>query len=117
MRVYVFSVFGLTEAYMHLFNGGTSTVENIVMKEEYSFTLTIPLADIDEIIKILNETRQIYPQVRISRKSDRKECARYYLSFPLTASRFDLKFHEWFKEQQQDSWEVFGPTYGRWGFT
>ncbi len=87
------------------------------MKEEYNFTLTIPLEDIEEIQNILQKTKSQYPQVRISRKSDRKDNARYYLSFPLTPSRHDLKFHEWFKEVQRSTWEVYGPTYGRWGFS
>ena len=85
------------------------------MKQEYSFTLTAPLQDIEIVEKHLQEMRQHFPQVRISRKTDRKECARFYLSFPFSQGRVDLKFQEWFEEKIRDNWELFGPTYGRWG--
>ena len=86
------------------------------MKEEYSFTLTVPLDDVANVEELLGKTMERYPQMRISRKGDRKEFARFYLSFPLTSSRYDLKFQEWYEGWKKDSWDLFGPTYGRWGF-
>lgn len=85
------------------------------MKQEHSFTLTVPIEDVDKAEKCLHEAKQITPTVRISRKTDRKGCARFYLSFPFSSSRPDLSFMEWFAEQKSDTWDLFGPTYGRWG--
>lgn len=87
------------------------------MKQEYSFTLTIPLQDLDEAKLMLQEMKQRFPQSRISRKTDRKDCARYYLSFPFSSARPDLHFQEWISESLRDSWDLFGPTYGRWGLS
>lgn len=85
------------------------------MKQEYCFNLTIPLVDLVKVELLLQETKQKYPQTRISRKTDRKECARFYLSFPFSDARPDLNFSDWFSENKDDSWELVGPTYGRWG--
>jgi len=87
------------------------------MQQEYSFTLTVPLATLEEAEALLQTMRQEYPMVRISRKTDRKECARYYLSFPFSAARPDLKFQQWFEDKELDTWDLFGPTYGRWGLS
>lgn len=87
------------------------------MKQEHSFTLTAPLSDIDRVTRLLDDVKSDYPQVRISRKTDRGECARFYLSFPFSAARQDLKFLEWYGENGDDAWELFGPTYGRWGLS
>lgn len=85
------------------------------MKQEYSFTLTAPLQDLDNVEKLMVELRQQFPQTRISRKTDRKNCARFYMSFPFSSARPDLKFQEWFESRQEENWDLFGPTYGRWG--
>ncbi len=85
------------------------------MEQEYSFTLTVPLADSEKVEKLLQEAKQNYPKTRISRKTDRKGSARFYLSFPFSGARPDLTFQEWFSEKKDESWELFGPTYGRWG--
>ncbi|MEE4241217.1 MAG: hypothetical protein V2I36_07110 [Desulfopila sp.] len=85
------------------------------MTREYSFTLTVPLQQLDELESLFVQVRQICPQVRISRKTDRKGCARYYFSFPYSSSRPDLDFQKWFVENTNESWELFGPTHGRWG--
>ncbi|MEE4166617.1 MAG: hypothetical protein V2I35_11510 [Desulfocapsaceae bacterium] len=85
------------------------------MSQEYSFNLTIPLADCSAAESILDEARKRFPHMRISRKTDRKACARYYLSFPFTGGRPDLAFEEWFRQTAQADWDLFGPTYGRWG--
>lgn len=87
------------------------------MKQEYSFTLTVPLLDIDRANTILAETKQSYPVVRVSRKTDRKNCARFYLSFPFSQSRPDLSFQEWIGDKLGAGWDLFGPTYGRWGLS
>lgn len=87
------------------------------MSQEYSFTLTVPLADCPVAESVLEEARKQFRAVRISRKTDRKECARYYLSFPFTGSRPDLAFQEWFLLKAKSEWDLFGPTYGRWGLT
>ena len=85
------------------------------MTREYSFTLTVPLPQLGELGTLFVQVRRICPQVRISRKTDRKECARYYLSFPFSSARPDLDFQKWFAENGKKSWELFGPTHGRWG--
>ena len=85
------------------------------MKQEYSFTLSVPLADADKVADIIEEIKQRHPQARITRKTDRKGLARYYLSFPFSDARPDLKFQEWFIQHQEPTWVLFGPTYGRWG--
>ena len=86
------------------------------MSREYSFTLTVPVKDLKSAEKLIDETRQTHAGVRISRKTDRDGCARFYISFPFTESRPDLKFKEWFeKSRVGDDWDLFGPTHGRWG--
>ena len=85
------------------------------MSQEYSFTLTVPLTDVGDAESFLNQAKQRYPFIRISRKTDRKQSARFYLSFPFSSARPDLKFQEWFSESQTGEWDLFGPTYGRWG--
>lgn len=86
------------------------------MSREYSFNLTVPLEDLTRVEDLLDQAKDDCRQLRISRKTDRHGCARFYLSFPFTDSRPDLKFQQWFTEYQQDSWDLFGPTPGRWGF-
>jgi len=87
------------------------------MSQEYSFTLTVPLADLGVTEDLLGQARHRFPRIRISRKTDRKGCARFYLSFPFDSARPDLAFQEWFTEENREGWELFGPTYGRWGLT
>ncbi len=85
------------------------------MKQEYSFTLTIPLADVEKAENVLEQAREQTAKMRISRKPDKAEHARFYISFPFSGARPDISFQEWFAEHQQDKWDLFGPTYGRWG--
>ena len=85
------------------------------MEQEYSFNLTVPLADIEAVRKLLDEARRTTPAMRISRKTDRAGNARFYLSFPFSSARHDLSFEKWFVPRKAESWELFGPTYGRWG--
>lgn len=87
------------------------------MKEEYNFTLTVPLADIDEALSLLEEARRNYPNMRLSRKPDRQGKARFYLCFPLIKARTDLQFQTWFTDRNTKNWELFGPNYGVWGFS
>jgi len=87
------------------------------MKEEYNFTLTLPLPDIDEAVLLLAEVRANNPAMRLSRKPDRQGKARFYLCFPYAGSRIDLRFKEWFDARNTKNWELFGPNYGVWGFT
>lgn len=87
------------------------------MKEEYNYTLTVPLRDADEAIVLLNEARQNNPQMRLSRKPDNKQSARFYLSFPYAGSRTDLRFKDWFETKNVKNWELFGPNYGVWGLS
>ena len=87
------------------------------MKEEYNFTLTVPLADIDEALPLLEEARRNYPNMRLSRKPDRQGKARFYLCFPLIQVRIDLQFQTWFTDRYTKNWELFGPNYGVWGFS
>lgn len=86
-----------------------------IMEQEYSFTLTLPLADVHEAEKLLEEAKGLNRRMRISRKPDRKENARFYLSFPFSGNRPDITFQNWFSPHLKDTWELFGPTYGRWG--
>lgn len=85
------------------------------MSQEYSFTLTVPVADIESAEKLLEQARQKNPNMRLSRKTDRAGCARFYLSFPFSPARPDLAFQEWFGVHHREGWDLFGPTYGRWG--
>lgn len=85
------------------------------MSREYCFNLTIPLADLDTVEGLLAQASQNQPAMRVSRKTDRHGCARYYLSFPFSVNRPDLAFQKWFSECQQSDWELYGPNPGRWG--
>ena len=85
------------------------------MKEEYNYTLTVPLQDIAEAEALLLEIQADNPQMRLSRKPDRGENARFYLCFPFTGPRTDLRFKEWFTARNSKNWDLFGPNYGVWG--
>jgi hypothetical protein len=87
------------------------------MKEEYNYNLTVPLVDLEEALELLELAQQRVPQLRISRKPDRKGYGRFYLSFPFKGSRTDIKFTEWFEEHNDKNWELFGPNYGVWGLS
>ncbi len=86
------------------------------MKEEYNYTLTVPLKDTGKALALLEEARKNNPKMRLSRKPDTKSSARFYLSFPFSGTRTDLRFHEWFLQKKQNDWDLFGPNYGVWGF-
>jgi hypothetical protein len=86
------------------------------MKEEYNYTLTVPLADIAEVLQLLEEVQRNNPQMRLSRKPDTTISARFYLSFPFKQSRTDLQFSGWMESQMKNTWDLFGPNYGVWGF-
>ncbi len=85
------------------------------MEQEYSFTLTVPLTDIEKAEILLEQAKKETTRMRISRKPDRAEYARFYISFPFSGTRPDLSFQEWLLERLEDNWDLFGPTYGRWG--
>jgi hypothetical protein len=85
------------------------------MEQEYSFNLTVPLADIDDVLGCLAQAKARTPSMRISRKTDRAGKARFYLSFPFSDVRPDLAFAKWFLACKGQDWELLGPTYGRWG--
>jgi hypothetical protein len=87
------------------------------MKEEYNFNLTLPLADLDAAMLVLDEARATYPDMRLSRKPDRHGNARFYLCFPYHGVRTDLRFGEWFMARNTKNWELFGPNYGIWGLS
>lgn len=87
------------------------------MEQEYSFTLTIPLDDLPLAQALLEQTKQKNPRVRISRKPDSRDSARYYISFPFSSARPDLTFQKWLTPQMQTGWDLYGPMYGRWGLT
>ena len=86
------------------------------MKEEYNYTLTVPLQDVEKAVALLEEAKRDNPKMRLSRKPDTKSSARFYLSFPFSGTRTDLRFHEWFLQNKPQDWELFGPNYGVWGF-
>ncbi len=86
------------------------------MKEEYNFTLTLPLADLAEALLLLQEAQEKDPMMRLSRKTDRQAKARFYLCFPYNGNRPDLRFKQWFDSRNTKHWELFGPNYGVWGF-
>ena len=52
------------------------------MKEEYNYTLTVPLGDIDAATDLMEELKGEYPRMRLSRKPDTATSARFYLCFP-----------------------------------
>ncbi len=85
------------------------------MKQEYSFTLTVPLTDVEKAEQLLQQAREQTPKMRISRKPDKALHARFYISFPFSGARPDIAFQEWFVEHKKETWDLFGPTYGRWG--
>jgi len=87
------------------------------MKEEYCFNLTVPTEDAETVEDILAEAKAKIPKMRINRKPDRGQCARFYLSFPFSGTRTDLSFEKWFIPQKKKNWDLFGPNYGRWGLS
>ncbi len=86
------------------------------MKEEYNYTLTVPLRDIERAKPLIEEMRQRYPQMRVSQKPDTLSAARFYLCFPFKGTRTDLQFQEWIDGEMKEGWDLFGPNYGIWGF-
>ncbi len=87
------------------------------MQEEYNYTLTVPLPDVEEALVLLREVQADYPLMRLSRKPDRRDSARFYLSFPFVGTRSDLRFGPWFAARNRKNWELFGPNYGVWGLS
>ncbi len=87
------------------------------MKEEYNYTLTVPLEDIDEAMKLLEEVQSDNPRMRLSRKPDTSKNARFYLCFPYSGTRTDLRFNEWFAANNSKNWDLYGPNYGVWGLS
>ena len=86
------------------------------MKEEFNYTLTVPLQDLERAAEVLAEAQRQTPQLRLARKPDRKDRARFYLCFPIAGQRTDLAFASWFAGEKLPAWELFGPNYGVWGF-
>jgi hypothetical protein len=89
----------------------------ISMKEEYNYTLTVPLQELDEAIELLEEVQANNPQMRLSRKPDTSKSARFYLCFPYSGTRTDLRFNEWFIANNSKKWDLYGPNYGVWGLS
>ncbi len=87
------------------------------VQEEYNYTLTVPLPDLEEALLLLQEAQAENPRMRLRRKPDRRDSARFYLSFPYVGTRSDLGFGAWFATRNSKNWELFGPNYGVWGFT
>jgi hypothetical protein len=87
------------------------------VQEEYNYTLTVPLPDVEEALLLLGEAQADHPQMRLSRKPDRRDSARFYLSFPFAGTRTDLRFATWFASRNSKNWELFGPNYGVWGLS
>lgn len=87
------------------------------MKEEYNYTLTVPLSDADEAASLMAEAQKSHPQMRLSRTPDTRKKARFYLSFPFSGTRTDLKFHEWISGEIKEGWDLYGPNYGIWGLS
>lgn len=87
------------------------------MSREYCFNLTVPLEDVGRLEELLDQAQANCPPMRVSRKPDRHDCARFYLSFPFSESRPDLGFQKWFSDYLEDDWELFGPNPGRWGLS
>ncbi|MGI9536579.1 MAG: hypothetical protein ACR2PB_05885 [Desulfocapsaceae bacterium] len=85
------------------------------MSREYCFNLTVPQNDVDKVEDLLDQAGRNCSTMRVSRKPDRRGCARYYLSFPFSENRQDLSFQKWFADFQEHDWELFGPNPGRWG--
>jgi hypothetical protein len=87
------------------------------MSLEYSFNLSVPVTDVEAVERLLAEAMTLYQLKRIGRKPDRHGNARFYLSFPFSNTRPDLKFQEWFSQNQRETWDLYGPTHGRWGLS
>lgn len=87
------------------------------MQEEYNYTLTVPLSDIDEVTILVEEMKNLYPQMRLSRKPDTSSSARFYVCFPFKGVRTDLRFQKWIATRINKRWDLFGPNYGIWGLT
>lgn len=87
------------------------------MKEEYNYTLTVPLHDLEKVQELLAEAKSKNPQMRMSRKPDTRENARFYLSFPYKGTRTDEKFYKWLIIQKPQDWDLYGPNYGIWGLS
>lgn len=85
------------------------------MKEEYNYTLTLPLTKVKDAQELLEGLQQDNPALRLSRKPDTRVNARFYLCFSFSGLRTDLQFLKWFEENKKEGWEVFGPNYGVWG--
>lgn len=85
------------------------------MEREFSFTLTVPQHEEAAVYRFLAETKKRYTGVRISRKPDRKNKARFYISFQQQGLRPDLRFQQECLVAGAASWELYGPTHGRWG--
>lgn len=85
------------------------------MSLEYSFNLSVPLDDVGVVEQLLEKARSLHQLKRVGRKPDRNGYARFYLSFPFSSQRSDLKFQQWFERYQRDGWDLYGPTHGRWG--
>lgn len=85
------------------------------MSLEYSFNLSVPIADVEEVERLFAEAKSRYQLKRVGRKPDRNGHARFYLSFPFSSMRPDLKFQEWFSQKQKETWDLCGPTHARWG--
>ena len=47
------------------------------MSQEYSFTLTVPLTECTVAESLLEEAKKRFPYIRVSRKTDRKNYARF----------------------------------------
>lgn len=87
------------------------------MSREYCFNLTIPLEDFEEVEALLEQAKQNFGGMRVSRKPDRHGHSRFYLSFPFSGNRIDLSFQKWFEEYLKPTWDLFGPNPGRWGLS
>ncbi len=87
------------------------------MQEEYNYTLTVPLQDLQEAEALLREAQADNPRMRLSRKPDRGDSARFYLCFPFAGTRTDLAFQKWFAANNSKNWDLFGPNYGVWGLS
>ncbi len=87
------------------------------MKEEYNYTLTVPLCDLQKVEELLAEAQVQNPHMRLSRKPNTRENARFYMSFPYEGTRTDEKFYQWFMMLKTQGWDLFGPNYGIWGIS
>ncbi|SDP36444.1 hypothetical protein [Desulforhopalus singaporensis] len=85
------------------------------MKEEYNYTLTVPVEDLDKARTLLEQLQANIPQARITRKPDRGDMVRFYLCFPYSGRRIDAAVPDFFAHHGDNSWDLFGPNYGVWG--